>query len=716
MAGSTFSDSWHRIADARVGLLPTVRVHKQQFRGRTWYVLREVYSQRYYRVSPAAYAFLARLTPARTVDETWKAFLADEPEQAPGQEEVSQLLSQLHFANLLYFRSSPDSQAIFQRALKQRRRELRAQLMAFLYVRVPLWDPNRWLDRMRPLGRFLMSPLMGLVWLVVVLMGGVAALENADALLGQSQGILSLGNLPLLYLCLAGLKTLHEFGHAFVCKRFGGEVHTLGVMFLIFTPLPYVDVTTAWSFRNRWERALVGSAGMMVELFCAAIGAVIWANTGAGIINSLAFNVMAIGSVSSLLFNGNPLLRFDAYYIFADVVDIPNLYQKAQRQWLYFADRYLLGTPGAHSPAEDAREWAWLTGYGLLSFFYRLLIMVGILLFVLDRWFELGVVLALTSLFALVVMPAQKLISYLSSPQVFRNRGRAIGATVASMLLVVAVLGWLPMPNSVKAQGVLEAVEATTVYTDTEGRLAKLHVSNGDAVKQGQVLAVLVNPELNHDIDITRQQRREAELLQRQALQQSVADLEPLRRRLEVLEQRLRELEWRHTQLVVRAPHDGDWVAPALHEHLGTWVSRGRPLGEVLNHDQFRFTAVIPQEQADALFQTRLEHAQLRLQGQADTDIALVGLQLIPYQRRQLASPALGWFGGGDIAVSREDDRGDLAAEPFFELRAQVAADNPDFVALHGLSGRLRIALPSQPVFAQAREALMQLLQKRYQL
>src|SRR5205085_6418982 len=163
--------------------------------------------------------------------------------------------------------------------------------------------------------RLLYSPLGALVWLIVIGAAGKVALDNAQALKEQSQGILDPGNLFLLYVGMVLTKTVHEFGHAFACRRFGGEVHTMGIMFMIFTPMPYVDATSSWSFRSRWHRVVVGCAGMIHELFLAAIATFVWANTGQGALHSLAYNMMFISSVSTLVFNINPLMRFDGYYI-----------------------------------------------------------------------------------------------------------------------------------------------------------------------------------------------------------------------------------------------------------------------------------------------------------------------------------------------------------------------------------------------------------------
>ena len=115
MSGAVFSDSWFRVADARVALLASTRVQRQQFRGKPWYVLRDTYSHRFFRIAPEAYAFISRLTPDRTVEEIWLDFVKEHPDDAPGQEEVVRVLSQLHVANLLYFQELPNSQAIFRR-------------------------------------------------------------------------------------------------------------------------------------------------------------------------------------------------------------------------------------------------------------------------------------------------------------------------------------------------------------------------------------------------------------------------------------------------------------------------------------------------------------------------------------------------------------------------------------------------------------------------
>jgi putative peptide zinc metalloprotease protein len=722
MSTAVFSDSWFRIAQARVSLPASTRVERQSFGGELWYVLQDSYSHRYFRITPQAWAFISRLTPEKTVEETWLAFIEQHPDEAPGQEDVVRVLSQLHVANMLYFQDLPDNQAIYRRAQTQRRRELHSKLLGFLYTRIYLFDPNRMLDKWTSLIRLMTGRGAMALWLLAVLAGAATAVENWAALSDHSQGLFSLSNLPWLFVSLTSMKLLHELGHAFVCKRYGGEVHAFGVMFLIMTPLPYVDTASTWGFNNRFQRAMVSAAGMMVELFLAAIGALVWAHTSGGIINSLAYNVMVVGSVSSLLFNGNPLLRFDAYYILADLVDIPNLYQKAQQHWMYLGDRYLLGSASAESPATTRRERVWFTCYGAGAFFYRILVSIGIILVVMDQWFLVGMFMATVTFLTLLIWPLRKLYVHLNGPKVAANRRRAVTTASALLAALLITVLFVPFPYSIRATGVLQAHDSTIIHTSSEAQLVRLVVPSGAMVKQGDLIAQLRNPELDYEYDMAGEQVTELEVQYRQSLGKNRADTAPLAQRLAALGAQMADLERQRGLLMVRAAHAGKWVAAgALHERTGGWIPRGQVIGELVADQRFRFVAVVPQEQADELFHHAAARAQLRLTGQSDVTVPIASYALIPYQREKLVSSALGFAGGGEIAVKPGDQSGEAAAETFFELRAplppdlkQAQADGLD--PLPGLSGTLRLDLPGTPLFGQARKALQQLFQKRYGL
>ena len=412
---ATFSESWFRIAHQRPCLRPDVKIRRQNFRGERWFVLENPFTNEFFRLRPAAYELVARLHPRRTVEEVWRECLERFPDEAPGQEAVLQLLAQLYFTNLLQYDRATNSAGLFERYQKRQQREWRARLLNIMFLRFPLLDPDRFLVRALPVvGRFI-NVFGALLWLFVVGAALKVVADNWEAVKQQGQGILAPDNLPLLFVGMVFIKTIHEFGHAFFCRKFGGEVHVMGVMLMIFTPVPYVDATSSWSFRSRGQRLLVGAAGMIVELFFAALLTFVWANTGQGTLHSLAYNMMFIASVSTVVFNANPLLRFDGYYMLSDLLEIPNLAQRANQQLRHLGERGLFGMKKSESPARTRREAWWLTGFGLTSGAYRLLIFGGILLLVADHFFLIGLVMAAVCGVSWIAVPVGKFLHYLAA-------------------------------------------------------------------------------------------------------------------------------------------------------------------------------------------------------------------------------------------------------------------------------------------------------------
>ncbi len=712
----TFSESWYRVASQRVCLRPDACVRRQNFRGERWMVLENPFSNQFFRLRPAAYEFVARLRPDRTVQEVWQQCLDRFPDDAPSQEAVIQLLSQLYFGNLLQYDLAGDSEQLFARYQKRRRRELGFNLLNVMFMRFPLLDPDRFLVRTLPVVGKLISPIGAVLWLLVVGTGIKTVIENFDALRQQGEGVLTPSNLLLLYVGLVMVKALHEFGHAYFCRRFGGEVHVMGLMLMIFTPLPYVDATSSWSFRARWQRALVGSAGMIVELFFAAIMTFVWARTGPGTIHSLAYNIMFVASVSTLIFNLNPLLRFDGYYILSDLLEIPNLNQRALAQLRHLAEHYLFGVKNSHSPADNAREAGWYTFYGITSGIYRVIVFSGVLFAVADRFLIIGLIMAGACLISWVTVPVVRFVRYLAtSPQLDRVRSRAVAATAGIAVVVFILLGVVPVPRGFRAPGVVRGAQRTEIANEVSGIIESLAVKPGILIHRGQALLTLRNDELAFDLAGARARLAEvnARLLEAEAGQS--ADLQPLTRLRDSITLQLEKLNADAERLVVRAPHDGAWVAPGVEDYVGRWVNRGTDLGLLVNPTGQEFVATVMQEDVNALFGQPIHRAGVRLRGDSATDLPISEWRVGPGGQRILPSAALGWKAGGDVPVAADDTAGNKAAEPFFEVRGTLPPGR-GVELLDGRSGEIRFALPAEPLLPRWFRHLRQLLQKRYQL
>jgi putative peptide zinc metalloprotease protein len=713
-SAGTFSESWYRIAEQRASLRPHLNVRRQFYRGERWYVIHDPINNQFFRLRSAAYDFVSRLRMSRTIEQAWKESFAANPDDAPGQEDVIRLLAQLYAANLLHSDLPADSAKLFERYRQRREREIKSHLLNIMFARIPILDPDSFLKSVLPLIKLVISPVGALLWLLVVGAGIKEAIDNAAALKEQSQGVLSPDNLFLLYLGFVLVKTVHEFGHAVMCRRFGGEVHTMGVMFMVFTPMPYVDATSSWSFRSRWQRVLVGAGGMIPELFVAAGMMFVWANTGAGTLHSLAYNIMFVASVSTLLFNANPLMRFDGYYILSDVLDIPNLYFRANQQLIYLIERYGFGCKKAESPAHSRGEAWWLAAYGLAGHTYRTFVFAVILFFLSSRYLILGVVMAVVCFVSWVIMPVVRLVQYLStSPRLERNRVRAVAVCAGVVAVLLTFLELIPFPNNFRAPGVLQATEHTVVVNESPGYLQGVLVPSGLAVKRGQALVQLRDRELEFELASARAQLAESEALELRALQEQTADLMPIRSRREAIAKHLRRLEEQQAALTVRAQHDGQWMAPEVDRLSGAWFPRGTALGQVINAGSFYFSAIVSEKDASRLFTREIRLAQVRLRGQAGITLPVTEQKIIPAEHEVLPSPALGWHGGGEVPVELTDPSGVRATEPFFELRATIQP-NSGAAILHGRSGKIRFQLAPEPLLRQWMRKLRQLLQKQY--
>ncbi|HWW03224.1 MAG TPA: biotin/lipoyl-binding protein [Candidatus Acidoferrum sp.] len=710
----TFSESWYRIAGQRVYLRPGVIVQRQRFRGERWFVLQNPFSNQYFRMQQAAYEFVGRLRPERTVQEVWQECVNRFPDEAPGQEAVLRLLSQLYFANLLQYEEARDSAQLFERYQQRRQREVSARLLNLMFMRFPLLDPDRFLVRTLPAVGWLISRVGAVLWLVVVGLGVKVAIDNWPALRLQGQGVLAPGNLPLLYAGLVLIKSIHEFGHAFFCRKFGGEVHVMGIMLMIFTPVPYVDASSSWGLRSRWQRALVGAAGMIVELFVAALAAFVWAKTGPGTVHSLAYNMMFIASVSTLVFNLNPLLRFDGFYILSDLLEIPNLSQRASQQLRHLWEHYVFGVKDSSSPALTRREAAWLVVYGIASGIYRVIVFTGVLLLVADRFLILGLIMAAVCAVSWVTVPTVKFVRYLTtSPRLQRVRPRACGITAALAAVLLLLLALIPFPNHFRAPGIVQAEERTDVINDVAGVVQKLLVESGNRVSSGQPLLQLTNRELELNLADAQGLFSEAEARFREALSKTNADLKPLASRLESVGERLAKLKADEAALTVRARHDGVWVAPRARDSVGRRLERGMLLGLVVNPGSFEFVATVAQTDADAAFAQQPHQGQVRLRGQAGSVVEVSAWKVVPGGKQTLPSPALGWAAGGEVPVAPSEP--EKAKEPFFEIHAHLLPA-AEVALLHGRSGTIRFKLQPEPLLPRWYRRLAQLLQKRYQL
>ncbi len=645
------SASWYRVADLQPRLRSHVRVHRHEYRGERWYVIEDRISRRVHRFSPAAYFVIGLMNGRRSMQEIWDAAASRLGEEVPTQDEIIQLLGQLHSADVMQCDVAPDVDELLRRSQRLSQRSQLAKLLSPLAIRFPLLDPDRLLERTLSWYRPLFGPIGAVLWLAVVGWGVVMAAEHWGPLTQDlTHRVLAPENLLIIGLVFPLVKALHEFGHACAVKAWGGEVHEMGIMLLVLMPVPYVDASAANAFPAKRRRVLVGAAGMVVELFIASIALFFWLQIEPGVPRAVLFNVMLIAGVSTVLFNANPLLRFDGYYILSDLIEIPNLRQRANQ---YLASLFQRRLFGLQLPPMDGTlgERIWLLCFAVASFVYRVFIMFAIALFVAAEYLFVGMLLAIWALVTSIVMPLVGLVSYLAvNPRLASSRQRALAITAAIVVALAGILFMVPVPSWTNAQGVVAIPEQATVRAGAEGFVARVVAPPGTQVARGEPLVEVVDPVLEARIRVLEARKEELEARYQSERDDRLVRAQMTLDQLKVIDaERLRALE-RAGELVMRSPADGVFALYAPQDLPGRFVKQGEQLGHVVADTRMTARVVVPQ-QSVALVRGSTERVAIKLAEHVAETIPGRIMREVPRASDRLPSPALAQAGGGEVAL-----------------------------------------------------------------
>jgi putative peptide zinc metalloprotease protein len=580
----------------------------------------------------------------------------------------------------------PDAAELFRRGRQHQQRLLRSRLLSPFAIKLPLIDPERFLAATVHLVRPLFGWFGALIWLAVVLPAlGLVAVHWSVLSENVLDYLFTPRNLVVLWLVFVVLKVFHELGHGFAAKVFGGEVHDMGVMFLVFTPVPYVDASSSWAFRSKYQRALVGAGGMLAELFIAALALYVWLAAEPGVIRALAYNVVIVGGATTLLFNANPLLRFDGYYILSDLAEIPNLRQRANGYLGFLVERHLFGHEDAERPQVARGEPAWLVSYAVSAFVYRVIIVASILLWALDRFFVLGILLGGVAAVGWIGMPVVRgARAVFTGPRLRRVRGRAIAVCCAGVGGLLILLLLVPVPLRTRAEGVVWVPEEALVRARNAGFVASVVAAEGARVNRGDLIVQLEDPEQDARVRILEHRVDELEArLSALGTHDRVA-LKVTEQELLFAKEELTQARRLTEEFDVRSGIGGTLVIPRERDLPGRFVRKGDLLAYVVNLDTLTVRAVVSQDDLH-LVRQRTHEVVARLSDRLwETHTAIVR-RIVPSASERLPHPALGQIGGGDVPVDPTDPRGYRAVESLFDVELALAAPSE----LMNLGGRV---------------------------
>lgn len=707
---------------------PDLVVSTETFGGRSYAVLKDPLALRYFRVKTEEFALLELLDGRRSLDDVRVALEAQFAPQTFATEDLSQFVARMHEAGLVVSELPGQAAPLLSRRRKAKRRAWLQTLMSPMAIRVRGLDPTRAFDVVYPRVRWCFTKTAAVAaTLLVVAALSLFAVYHVEVLrrLPSWQEFFTPTNMLLLLALMAGIKILHEFGHGLACRHFGGEVHELGLMFLVFATCLYCNVSDSWRLPKR-ARIFVGAAGILVEVVLASLAVFGWWFSQPGLFNQLCLGTMFVSGVSTILINGNPLLRYDGYFILADVWEMPNLAERATTTLRRALARVCLGVDDREQLTEPERHPKRLIAYAVASAVYRWFITFSIALFMIAwlRPYRLEVIaraMTFAAVLGLTVPSLWRFVRYASAAGVRAKfqRGRTLLTTVG-VVGVVAALVLVPLPQCVWGTLEVEPRDVERIYVDVPGLIAKPTARPGDRVAAGDVVCELQNVDLELEIAKLEGQaagrRAELDSLRRQRYHgtQAALRIPEVEKALAAIEELLVEKRAEAARLVLRSSRGGivfpspETPAPretALGE-LPTWSglptdpeNRGAALGEGTLFcqvgDARHWQALVVIDQSDVNLLELGQTVEIRFDEMPNVVVAAqvdeISRHRVGESPRHLSNKV-----GGELATSTDAAGVERPVSATYQVR--VSLYDPGALLRIGVRGTARIHVPAEPL------------------
>ena len=631
---------------ARLKLRDDVFVWPETYGDKTWYHLELTERGRFFRVGLAEYTFLSLLdgdtSLAGAISLTARVLGPD----AFTQEQALSLVRWLTEANVI--ESLDDAPRIADADANTKLSKLADKLNPF-WLKVPLTNPDRWIGRLLPwLGWIHSAPflvLASVMWIVAL----TCLSSRWNEFAASSQSVLAPSNWLYLTGAWIVLKVAHETSHAIACRRSGGSVRETGLIFILLAPVAYVDVTSSLRFRSKWQRIQTAAAGMLVELTLASLAVFAWCQTSSPELKHVLFNVIFMASLTTLLFNANPLMKFDGYYILSDWLEIPNLAASGQQACQTLIRKWCLGLPTSPTRETGLRARLILI-YGLAAFLWRIAVCVSLTIGASVLWHGLGAVLAIGGVLVWLGRPLLASVKTAAqlrtiNPRLFRQAALRVGITTAAVMGLLLFAPW-PFPRS--APGFVEYRDLAVIRAESPGFIASVEVADGELVEAGQLLIQLENRELATDVGDLQAAREQAEIRRDRAIGEQNTNATQIEdENLVAINKRLSEKQRQFDALSVRAPIAGRVMSRTLKWQQGTYATEGSELMTIGDESQKEFRASLTQADADALRATPQVTLRLTSVGSFSTEARRVN----PKASFTPPHAALTSINGGPLAV-----------------------------------------------------------------
>ncbi len=569
-----------RLRAVHVSPRTELEVSRHVFRGEPSYVIRDPISFRSHRLSEHDYQVFVAISVRDSLETIFSRLRDQKAVDASQEAAFYRFVLELGQLGLLNLPLS-DGKNLYARFARRKQTERQGRLWSLLFLRVPLVCPDRFLDATVHLVAPLFTRYALYLWSIGVITCGCLIASRAEEFRHPLNTLLASNNLPWLWALLVGLKVIHEFGHAYACKRFGGNVPEMGAYLVLFTPCAYVDASSSWGFTRRLERVIVGLGGMYFESIAAIFATLVWAVAEPGPFRQLAQSVLLLASVVTVGFNANPLMKYDGYYILSDVLGLPNLRGEAHQQLLMVLHRWLFRRTDETAP--DTPIIGWLVAFGAVAALYKWLLFGGILVAIAWKIPVIGIGVACAYALRTFQQLAMWVIYYLRRESTSAAHRRVAVSLISVGVALVALLLCLPVPWSFRGTGVVAREQEQLVRPEVNGFLVQSFAQDGKSVNAGEPLFQLEAPELLARHAAQRAQVAELEYQFREQLGKSPEAAASAQIQLQHAQVELDALAKEVERLVVRAPMDGELSDLRKYVDPGQYVRPGQPLARVVS-------------------------------------------------------------------------------------------------------------------------------------
>ena len=680
-----------------MGMMPKMRedlrINVQTYAGETCYVIEDAISSKFFRLGLAEYTLVSLLDGKTTIAEAMGHTASITGADALSERETGTLCKWLLDSQLATTSQSRGAARLSETLDKDMQRKLVGKANPIMQ-KIPLFNPMPFLRPIDWISRAVFSNIAATIWICVVAYGGFRLWANWENFSGGAN-LFSAGNWFWVLVTWVGLKLVHELSHAMACRRFGGNVREAGLVFIVFAPMPYVDVTSSWRMDSKWKRILIAGAGMYAEVFLAAIAAIIWATTFDPLIQQHCVNVIVTATFVTLLFNANPLMRFDGYYMLTDAIEMPNLGTHG-RQWTsYFMRRYFMGVQASCPQWPEGKHWV-VVSYAVLAFMWRILISVSIALSAELLFHGAGVVLAVGAVALWIGIPAYKSIQTLrqTSQASYPRMATITGAIALCLFLLWAVVPWY---SQATVPIVVDYHPTQEIRCGVSGFLNKCHVKVGDHVRQGDLLATLSNREIvlereNLILEIEQSVQRARDFRHDEA----IGAVQVEEKTQASLQSRLTQIDKQIRSLTLIAPHDGIIAASDIESREGTALSAGDRLMVMGADEREMIFGLVAQSDIDAFRERVGDEIDVHVWGSGFHSFVGQISRVLPRASNELSHDALGAHIGGPLTVRPKQASSDTEQpeveliDPRFPIHIKFAGCAAERI-LPGQSGYARL-------------------------